>query len=248
MIRITKPTTAPAVLTTSGATATLADCSLFDSAQADYIAGTKKLTIDSGIYGHRTVKAALLRAQHGKCAFCESKISPISYGDIEHYRPKAGYKQKKKDKLGRPGYYWMAYRWENLFLVCQICNQRHKRNFFPLVDPAKRAIHHGNRIEDEEPLLVHPELDDPEQHVAYHDEIAVAKNGDARGAKTIEVAGLNREPLAERRREFLRILKTLKDVASLGGPQADSAREHLRNGQKETAEFASMIRCLCAKP
>jgi hypothetical protein len=33
---------------------------------------------DGGIYGHRSVKDALREAQHGKCAFCESKIAHIS--------------------------------------------------------------------------------------------------------------------------------------------------------------------------
>ena len=55
-----------------------------------------------------SVKDALREAQHGKCAFCESKISHIAHGDVEHFRPKAGYRQNPEDPLVQPGYYWLS--------------------------------------------------------------------------------------------------------------------------------------------
>ena len=77
----------------------------------------------------------------------------IAYGDVEHYRPKAGYRQDAEDPLGRPGYYWLAYEWSNLLFCCQICNQRFKRNLFPLVDPARRAETHHDDLSSEQPLF-----------------------------------------------------------------------------------------------
>ena len=53
---------------------------------------------DSSVYGHKTVKKALIEAQHGKCCFCEAKVVHISYGDVEHFRPKGGVSSER----GRP--------------------------------------------------------------------------------------------------------------------------------------------------
>ena len=39
-------------------------------------------------YSHPTIKSALEGETRGKCAYCESKIKHISYGDIEHILPK----------------------------------------------------------------------------------------------------------------------------------------------------------------
>ena len=61
----------------------------------------------------------LLKAQHDKCCFCESKVTQVAYGDVEHYRPKAGYRQEHGAPLGRPGYYLLAYEWSNLMFCCQ---------------------------------------------------------------------------------------------------------------------------------
>nr|WP_239015299.1 AAA family ATPase [Archangium violaceum] len=79
----------------------------------------------------------------GKCAFCESQLAHISYGDVEHFRPKAGWRQEEGGPLGRPGYYWLAYEWTNLFLACTLCNQQFKRNLFPLRTPSRRARSHS---------------------------------------------------------------------------------------------------------
>ncbi|MFN7100792.1 MAG: hypothetical protein ACK4M4_10495, partial [Flavobacterium sp.] len=62
------------------------------------------LEFDKEIYGAADVKAALIHTQHGKCAFCGSKVTVTSYGDVEHFRPKAAYKQSSRAKLQRPGY------------------------------------------------------------------------------------------------------------------------------------------------
>ena len=51
-------------------------------------AGQVKLMFDSSLYGAPDVKQTLIEIQHGKCCFCESKITHIAYGDVEHFRPK----------------------------------------------------------------------------------------------------------------------------------------------------------------
>lgn len=101
MIRVEKPI-APHVLTARGATAAQTHCNEYDAAPAEYRRGTKTFDFDKSVYAAREVKEALLTAQHGKCAFCESLVRHISYGAVEHYRPKAGYKQQKGDSLKHP--------------------------------------------------------------------------------------------------------------------------------------------------
>jgi|GEM_PF-3428357 len=113
MISIHKPAAAPEILLTRGREETGRNQEAYERAPADHDRGASKLSFRSDIYGHSSVKEALIAAQHGKCCFCEAKITHISYGDVEHFRPKAGYRQHPRDPLGRPGYYWLAYDWGN---------------------------------------------------------------------------------------------------------------------------------------
>ena len=153
MIQIDKSAhSAPDVLTTRGATAT-------EQHKLDYLAGTRKFSFENSVYGHSSVKALLIKIQHDKCCFCERKISAGEPGHIEHYRPKGGYKIQEKSKLVKPGYYWLAYDFGNLFLSCNRCNTSYKKNYFPLVDETKRAINHDLTIEDEDPLILNPSID-----------------------------------------------------------------------------------------
>jgi hypothetical protein len=63
--------------------------------------------------------------------------------------------------LRKPGYYWLAYEWNNLFLACQLCNQLFKKNLFPLLDPTTRAASHKDNVENEKPAFIDPTIDDP---------------------------------------------------------------------------------------
>lgn len=202
MIRVRKPA-APAVLRKNGWAATRRLCERFE-------AGETQFDFDRSIYAHATVKAALRKAQHDKCCFCESKVTHVAHGDVEHFRPKAGSCQEVGDALRTPGYYWLAYDWDNLLFCCQLCNQRHKRNLFPLANPARRATSHRHSITSEAPLFVHPALDDPSRYITFHDEYAVAVDGNDRGTKTIVALELNRPDLREVRGESLASLVLLR--------------------------------------
>ena len=140
MIQIDKPRQAPKVLRDKGTKKRRTNCNSYTRSKAAYRKGKKNFKFDSKIYGHTTVKKGLIKAQHDKCCFCESKVSHISYGDVEHFRPKGGVRQTPKGPLGKPGYYWLAYEWSNLFFSCQLCNQRFKDNLFPLKNPGDRAV------------------------------------------------------------------------------------------------------------
>jgi uncharacterized protein (TIGR02646 family) len=254
VIRIRKPPQPPAILRKRGVRETKRLCNLYDAAPREYGDGTRTFDFDSGLYAAESVKTALLRAQHGKCCFCESKVAHISYGDVEHYRPKAGHRQNPDDPLGRPGYYWLAYDWTNLLFCCQVCNQRFKRNQFPLENPARRAATHRHDPARERPLFLNPAIDDPADFLDFRAEYVSAVGGNRRGEITLRELGLNREELAERRRDLLGPLKLLLETRELVAEEV--ARRpttrlvnllarldaQLQLSTLESAEYAAMAR------
>lgn len=161
--------------------------------------GQGKPAFDSSIWAD--AKPALMAAQHKKCAFCESRVSHISYGDVEHFRPKAGYHSKRNEPLIQPGYWWLAYTWNNYSVSCQICNQQLKKNLFPLGPNGVRATGPADDLLAEDALLVDPMLDNPLAHIEFREELAVARGASEKGAATIDILGLNRPDLSEARRE-----------------------------------------------
>jgi uncharacterized protein (TIGR02646 family) len=250
MISIRKPAALPEILETRGREETARDREAYERSPADYDLGAAKFSFRSDIYGHSSVKQALISAQHGKCCFCEAKITHISYGDVEHFRPKAGWRQDSHDALGSPGYYWLAYRWSNLYLSCQLCNQRFKKNTFPLADPSRRCPNHLGDLDQEEPLFIDPGAVNPEDHIEFLAEQPRAKNGSPQGRITIRALGLRREPLRERRFDRYRMLATLKNVVRLlpEEPEGQEALAILEDAIRDDAEYAAMARCLRATP
>ena len=211
---------------------------------------------DSSLYAAKSVKNALLKEQHDKCCFCESKVSHVAYGDVEHYRPKAGYRQNASDSLRRPGYYWLAYEWSNLLFCCQICNQKFKRNLFPLADTARRAVSHHDDISCEKPLLLHPGVNDPAEFLDFREEYLFAIDANPRGTKTIEALGLNREPLAKMRRDQLVLFNLLVEfrkviaqkISDQGDPDIELVRKlaeldaQIQRYIQDSAEYAAACR------
>jgi uncharacterized protein (TIGR02646 family) len=242
VIRIIKPSKPPEVLRKKGALARRSHCRAYSRRPKRYREGAESFEFDASIYAHDSVREALLVAQHGKCAFCESKVTHIAYGDVEHFRPKAGWRQMESDPLQRPGYYWLAYEWTNLFMACTLCNQRFKRNLFPLRAPGKRARSHKDDVTAEKPLLVDPARDDPEGFISFREEVPYAVNGNARGESTIKILGLKREALAESRRDHLNRVKALCIIAALKVPEADEAKATLLRLRRGSEPYASMTR------
>lgn len=148
------------------------------------------------VYANKQVRKQLKKMFHGKCAYCESKITSIYSGDIEHFRPKGGYGEN--NPLTKPGYYWLAADWNNLLFACPFCNQTNthevmenktiieviqgKLNQFPLLTETHRLnFSHGNLfftdphnykiafdLEETERLLLKPCTDiEIEKHFEY---------------------------------------------------------------------------------
>lgn len=60
-------------------------------------------------YKHPDNKKALIEASFGKCMYCESKITHVYFGDVEHIKPKSAFPALKFD-------------WLNLGFSCSKCN------------------------------------------------------------------------------------------------------------------------------
>lgn len=250
---------APAVLTTRGATAATNHCAEYDSAPDEYRSGTKFFKsedFDGNVYAHADVKDALIAYQHAKCAFCESFVPHVSYGTVEHFRPKAGYRLRRGEPLRRPGYYWLAYDWDNLFFACQLCNEQFKENLFPLKDNRSRARAHTHQLTKEVPLLINPATQDPSHYIGFRRHVPFAVNGCREGTETIEVVGLKRDKLTEYRRQRLQDLEAVIEACKLleevvksdpsRQPDLQLWKARLQAKTQNDAPYAAMARAFLA--
>lgn len=252
MIRVVKPTTPPDVLLTAGATAAEQHCAAHDASPETYASGETKFEF-SDVYKAGAVKAALLKAQHSKCAYCESFFKHTGYGDIDHFRPKGAYRRHEGDVQRRPGYYWLAYTWANLFYSCQLCNEAFKRELFPLRDNRSRAKPTTRNVSKEKPLLIDPGATDPTDHIGFREEYAYPMNDSREGATTIEVVGLNRDAVADERRKHLDTIKVLlvyRELLRKVVADGDTARaaelarveEEVRTADAPHRAYSAMVR------
>jgi hypothetical protein len=187
----------------------------------------------------KPAKEQLLAETHQKCAYCESPTSVVTFGDVEHYRPKSEY-------------WWLAYCYDNYLASCQICNN-FKSNYFPVEGPRLQEppIHSGStdaelddwqtRLcpdpvqpeegythaqyladhETERPLLLNPYLDEPKDLLTWEvipllEEVWLAPlEGDDFSARVVEAMdeyyGLNREELLHWRFKRYKQVKRLAD-------------------------------------
>ena len=243
MIRLDKPNETPQVLLNRGSEATQQDCDAYDQDPAAYRTGEAKFTFNASIYRSTEVKEVLKRLQHNKCCYCESKPSATSAGRIDHFRPKRGVRQCKGSDRIYPGYYWLAYRWENLVLACDACNLR-KSDYFPLEDPGQRARNHLDCLDQEAPVLLNPYAEtNLGEHLAFDGSACRSKTD--RGRETVTVLGLNRPELQEERQYVLNIVVTLCAVAR-HPDQPDTLRQNatetVNSFAQPDARYSAMVR------
>ncbi|MCP4217222.1 MAG: hypothetical protein GY765_21440, partial [bacterium] len=156
------------------------------------------------------VKKSLYDYQHGKCCFCERKRDKKLESDVEHFRPKAGITEEP----GHPGYWWLAYQWDNYFIACPNCNRMDKKNHFPLLPKGKRALSKADDLQLEQPVLIHPIDENPEDYIGFEWEDensfqvkAVGLDQAGRGSETINgLTGINKQSVMEERADLLRTL------------------------------------------
>ena len=175
----------------------------------------------------------------------------VSYGHVEHFRPKAGFKQHQQDDLQRPGYYWLAYKCENLLFSCELCNCRHKGNLFPLLNPAHRATTPESDINVEQPFFIDPASHEPTDFIRFVKHMPVSKHNNRRGRYTIDALGLRRQPLNEHREAYLSIIRELWVSTALLKLQPRASKiesqilrneVRLRSALHPSAEYSAMAR------
>lgn len=210
-------------------------------------------------------KRAFIDAQgQGKCGYCETRVTASSPGDVEHYRPKTELKEasdqgtrksppKRRDRTRKyhpplkPGYWWLAYEWDNWLFACTHCNSSWKVNQFPVATP-RPALAEGAE-KTEQPLLLNPFVD-PRPEVRF----SFLRDGDivgldAHARATIEVCGLDRWDLVdERGRVAQSLLRTLADfpaaVAEGSAAFQKSVLRRVAEACRPEAQFAGMCRRL----
>jgi uncharacterized protein (TIGR02646 family) len=164
-----------------------------------------------GYYAHSSVKKELAKIYNNKCAFCENDSTAGAALQVEHYRPKA----KVSENNDHSGYYWLGYEWSNLLYACSKCN-RAKSNAFPLNSEDNRSIvpllngnlnlnhcySYSSHLIAENPLLLNPEIDSPEEHLIYLPS-GKLKWKTEKGEITIKVCKLDRQPLLIARKKLI---------------------------------------------
>ncbi|HEX3526539.1 MAG TPA: AAA family ATPase [Thermoanaerobaculia bacterium] len=205
-------------------------------------------------YQRPEVKQALTELFHGKCAYCEARVTTTAPVDIEMYRPKGGVLERPE----HPGYWWLAMVWENLLASCADCNRVRdhdgiksgKANRFPLEDEVARAFDPADDLSREAPLLLDPCTDFPEDHLVFGAEGTVVSDT-KRGQTTITVLGLNRPALVAARQAVAHtILVHIKRIDMLikkapkGTDQIADEITHLRELTEDREEFAALKRQL----
>lgn len=187
------------------------------------IAAVRPVTGDDIVsHVYKGSRPFLQEAFHGKCAFCEADIVNNQPGDVEHYRPKCGVLDEDGKPIpGHTGYYWLAYDWRNLLPSCADCNRGRygsdgnrfgKANFFPVI--GKRATKPGEEA-NEKPVLLHPGVDDPSEHLLFDPITGIIAGTTDRGKITVKLLGLNREKLPEaRKRVYSSVRASIVELSS----------------------------------
>lgn len=158
-----------------------------------------------------TVRALLTELYYNKCAYCENdEFAP----DVEHYRPC----KKVTGERHHKGYYWLCYEWSNLLPACSDCNSnRGKWNKFPIqgvrvenpdfidgrLDKSRCKANQAPLI-DENPFLLHPEIDNPKLFFKFYENGIIEGVDEAeRGEQTIRICDLNRDILKTQRQRII---------------------------------------------
>lgn len=242
MIRINKGS-APVQLTRAKSRHNRINNALYVADPAAYNAGTKKFSFTAA-YRSDAVKLALTIAQHGKCCFSEAKFVNDD-AHVEHFRPKGRVDAWPRGATTYPGYYWLAYDWDNLFFCKSTTNSSLKLNYFPLLGNVRRNRNHlDTRIESS--LIIDPSKEEPRQFIKFVKE--EIKGINPRGKKNIEILGLRNAQLDEARRSLYRKLEQLRNSVDLllasGVPKNDAVVSAIIDSLKEAilpkSEFSSM--------
>ncbi len=204
---------------------------------ADEFKKTGAFTVNDNLYKRR--KDDYFALYHNKCVYCESKFGVDGFGQMDHFRPKNAVKDLdgKPVHIGKrqhPGYYWLAYDWQNLVPSCGVCNQS-KDVFFPLLRNSRHSLT-PKGVANETPVLIHPAFDRtrPEAHFEYIPKTGALELKTARARAIDQIVKLNREGLYDARRScFDAAIQLVKDYLDCIR-ESDDARAALKAKELES--------------
>lgn len=191
----------------------------------------RRFSFDRSLLEAPDLGQALHSLFKGKCAFCESPVQLWEFAP-GHLRPTSNARDPFRETVDPNHYWWLAYRWENLFLVCGMCRQNLGAQFPTRRDRASYP-QTGSALRRERPLLLDPCSDEPEKRLRFDPRtglVAPKRGSDPRtnhAAATIQIFGLNRDELVRARLQIMQEVTHLVKLGfshlSRGGPDADAS-------------------------
>ncbi|SHI79741.1 TIGR02646 family protein [Tessaracoccus bendigoensis DSM 12906] len=162
---------------------------------------------------------ALMQMTAGTCAYCERSLTAQGSDGavVTHHRPTWGAVGSHGD-VDLTAYWWLTYEWDNLYAACSDCI-RSRGSRFPVAGPRAGR---GQPLSAEQPLLLDPILDQPDEHLRFQSDGTVTAFTE-RGLVACDLLALNRDALVKAR------------LAAIGG-------------DGDTTAFASMHRQLGTRP
>lgn len=131
-------------------------------------------------YRHRSILEALKAVSHTKCFYCEKSLKGAA-NEIDHFIEVA---------IDMEG----AYRWDNLVLSCDNCNNKADHSRIPVTDVLNPCCDSDEKIR---------------QHITFANEQIVPKDGSELGMRTITKYRLDSERLDYQRMSRLNVLSKI---------------------------------------
>lgn len=195
--------------------------SLIEFQKNNSSANKKKLDSAYCKYNHPQVKDSLRTMFSSKCAYCESHITHIGHGHIEHFRPKSRYPD-------------LCFEWDNLMLSCEVCNgKKYKGDTFPKEQDGSPFV---NPVEENPEDFFEFEFD-PNVGVAN----VIPINGNIRALTTEEGLGLNRSELVKHRSNIVSLMAFAALKAKEGN---EEGKEIIKKCCGKENEFSAFARAL----
>ncbi len=216
--------------------------------EADCKARNKAIGARSRVW--RLLNKRFSEQSFGKCWYCQSK-DIRSHKPLDHYRPKSSVIECPD----HPGYWWLAFSWENYRFSCTFCNSYHekeasiagKQDHFPIDNPPNWQRLPG-QTNIEEPLLLDPcrlgdyklITYDARGQIVVNKNIAIGGSFEERKAKkSIEIYDFNHEPTRRKRETiYFAIEKLIDEVNDLISDGYAKNRDKITDKQSELIKRA----------
>lgn len=166
-------------------------------------------------YRHPQIKEAVIIETKGKCCYCESVVSHVYPGDIEHIKPKSVFPN-------------LTFEWNNLTFVCSKCNNK-KRDYYS---------QNGNVN------IINPYIENPLNHLHCFGPMVMHINNSKEGEFTWKKLDLNRMSLIERRKEKIESIQTLIDKYNREEDEAlrEMLKQELLQSAEQGSEFSLAVK------